>query len=650
MGITRIGNNSVYKYLSFAHCIGNCGRIAYIISPIVNGYYPILLASIAVASSLEMALRVNDARSIEAAAGISELFVVAATGYGCIASVLHGVHERQVLPGFDDAVVETVLLKRSALQGNYSDGKYANPAPLGCISCSLGYAGVAFRYHGASADLMIWLATFAVLCGVVSLLHNLRRERMWAVSSVCDSCLFAAMATVSSEQETGGVMVSFAAVRLFLLAFAILEECALMHVLTFLFQATSLLAIGIASCFLDSSPNASAVFLVAYLTSLSAIYNGAAELANSVAQKEMLPTGQDWRCKPRWANASDEELGEHSTHQFRNLSSMDTTTRSGLNTTTRSGSSVGFVAKTMRKRKQKWSTLLQEYANNATDEDDEVVCPGDHKLLGTSEFQSPLFVMTIGTAIYSLVLSVGVITNSDGIVLDSSLLLLVSQLVSLLMCLSRGQTAYGFFCFTYLCEVMVLISIHYSGQSKSLLGIVLTLQVMWLIASFHVFRLISIATVVHSFGLLFYSISGVSLDSPALRFTSGAFFATSFLLHLLILGILLGSAKSNTCRWILQSSAAETDGLCQMGFASNRDDFDHCVKILREGGVCCIPTDTVYCLACAANSPEAIQRIYDIKNRPSEKPLSLWLGSINDIRTVAPEGKGWTPKLFAFSE
>ena len=40
----------------------------------------------------------------------------------------------------------------------------------------------------------------------------------------------------------------------------------------------------------------------------------------------------------------------------------------------------------------------------------------------------------------------------------------------------------------------------------------------------------------------------------------------------------------------------------------------------------------------------------DIKSRPSEKPLSLWLGSIDDIKTVAPEGKGWSPKLFAFME
>ena len=40
----------------------------------------------------------------------------------------------------------------------------------------------------------------------------------------------------------------------------------------------------------------------------------------------------------------------------------------------------------------------------------------------------------------------------------------------------------------------------------------------------------------------------------------------------------------------------------------------------------------------------------DIKSRPSEKPLSLWLGSIDDIKNVAPEGKGWSPKLFSFMD
>ncbi len=37
--------------------------------------------------------------------------------------------------------------------------------------------------------------------------------------------------------------------------------------------------------------------------------------------------------------------------------------------------------------------------------------------------------------------------------------------------------------------------------------------------------------------------------------------------------------------------------------------------LLEEGGVCGIPTDTVYALAASCKNPEAIQKIYSIKVR-----------------------------------
>ena len=52
------------------------------VSPIVNGYYPVLLTSIAVASSLELARRVSNddnTGAIEMAAAVSELCVVVTT-------------------------------------------------------------------------------------------------------------------------------------------------------------------------------------------------------------------------------------------------------------------------------------------------------------------------------------------------------------------------------------------------------------------------------------------------------------------------------------------------------------------------------------------------------------------------------------------
>jgi L-threonylcarbamoyladenylate synthase len=49
-------------------------------------------------------------------------------------------------------------------------------------------------------------------------------------------------------------------------------------------------------------------------------------------------------------------------------------------------------------------------------------------------------------------------------------------------------------------------------------------------------------------------------------------------------------------------------------------------KILKEGGVVVIPTDTVYGLICHAMSPKAVSRVRDIKVRDREKPLQIEVG------------------------
>ena len=118
-----------------------------IVAPLINGFYTVLVASITLASAMELALRiVSDTEAVDAVqiiAAVSELLVVLVTSYGVVAAVLHGIHERQVLPGFDDALIETVLWKRPALKSKYSDGTWANPLPLGSICSSMGFVGMA---------------------------------------------------------------------------------------------------------------------------------------------------------------------------------------------------------------------------------------------------------------------------------------------------------------------------------------------------------------------------------------------------------------------------------------------------------------------------------------------------------------------------
>ena len=48
---------------------------------------------------------------------------------------------------------------------------------------------------------------------------------------------------------------------------------------------------------------------------------------------------------------------------------------------------------------------------------------------------------------------------------------------------------------------------------------------------------------------------------------------------------------------------------------------DDCVNALCNDGICILPTETVYGLACSAFSPQAIKKVFNLKGRPSSNPL-----------------------------
>lgn len=69
--------------------------------------------------------------------------------------------------------------------------------------------------------------------------------------------------------------------------------------------------------------------------------------------------------------------------------------------------------------------------------------------------------------------------------------------------------------------------------------------------------------------------------------------------------------------------------------------LDEAVEILKSGGVGVFPTETIYGLGALATSPSAQERIYQLKKRPSNKPFSLHVSSIEMVESLnvhfAPE-------------
>ena len=68
------------------------------------------------------------------------------------------------------------------------------------------------------------------------------------------------------------------------------------------------------------------------------------------------------------------------------------------------------------------------------------------------------------------------------------------------------------------------------------------------------------------------------------------------------------------------------------------------VQILQKGGVIAFPTDTVYGLGSDALNPRAVERVYEMKNRPRGQGLPLLVADVEQLATLA----GPIPEVASF--
>ncbi len=57
-------------------------------------------------------------------------------------------------------------------------------------------------------------------------------------------------------------------------------------------------------------------------------------------------------------------------------------------------------------------------------------------------------------------------------------------------------------------------------------------------------------------------------------------------------------------------------------------DIENAKQILQQGGLACLPTETVYGLAANALDKNAVLKIFEAKNRPHFDPLIIHTNSI----------------------
>ena len=66
-----------------------------------------------------------------------------------------------------------------------------------------------------------------------------------------------------------------------------------------------------------------------------------------------------------------------------------------------------------------------------------------------------------------------------------------------------------------------------------------------------------------------------------------------------------------------------------------QQEIEKGVAILKQGGLVAFPTDTVYGLGAGAYMPQAVERVYQVKERPRNMPLPLLLVDVSQITGVA---------------
>jgi L-threonylcarbamoyladenylate synthase len=60
-------------------------------------------------------------------------------------------------------------------------------------------------------------------------------------------------------------------------------------------------------------------------------------------------------------------------------------------------------------------------------------------------------------------------------------------------------------------------------------------------------------------------------------------------------------------------------------------DIVCCLETLRRGGIILYPTDTIWGIGCDATDPDAVGKIFDLKQRPGAKSMIVLLADPRDI-------------------
>jgi len=66
-------------------------------------------------------------------------------------------------------------------------------------------------------------------------------------------------------------------------------------------------------------------------------------------------------------------------------------------------------------------------------------------------------------------------------------------------------------------------------------------------------------------------------------------------------------------------------------------DYESAIDLIKNGGAVALPTDTAYCLAADINIDSAVKKVFEIKKRPFDKALPVFLPNKKALTVVASD-------------
>lgn len=60
-------------------------------------------------------------------------------------------------------------------------------------------------------------------------------------------------------------------------------------------------------------------------------------------------------------------------------------------------------------------------------------------------------------------------------------------------------------------------------------------------------------------------------------------------------------------------------------------DIENCLTVLKNGGTILYPTDTVWGIGCDATNAEAVEKVFQIKNRPDSKAMIVLVADEREV-------------------